>query len=198
MNNFKKITIILIITTLIVLCLSNTVMAKEYKGKLKYDKNTHESYYGFDIKKENQKYSVYVNYVFDNDYSEEGRWRVNIARYIPEKNTRDVSHGHKKEIIKKNGKIYVGTKYKYDYKKKDFVVYDYKLVKKIHKSFKIKLKVKMTDFKYFSMKTKYKTYIIKGKYYTNKYYNFKTKELYYTTQKSFYLPRMYIFESIII
>ncbi|WP_080460528.1 hypothetical protein [Methanobrevibacter arboriphilus] len=194
MTNFKKITIILIITVLMALCLANTVMAKEYTGgKWKYDKYNEDIYKDFYIKKGKTQYNVHVS----EDYYKDKYW-VGISN-IP-KGSRDVSHGHKNEIIKKNGKIYVGTKYKYDYKKQDFVVYNYKLVKKIiKKPINLKIKVKMTDFKY-SLKTKYKTYHVKTKpkFYTNYYYHPKTKTLHYTIGTGVYLPKYCRFESIIV
>ena len=201
MTNFKKITIILIITTLIVLCLANTAMAKEYKGKLKYNKYTDESYYDFNIKKGKTEYHVHANYDFDNDYSEEGRWYISIDNQL--KGSQDAYPEWKKGIIKKKGKTYVATKYKYDYKKQKVVLYNYKLVKKIIKKqpVKLKIKVKMTDFKYFSMKTKYKTYNVKlrsGFSQQTYYYHPKTKTLAYIKGTSFYLPRMYGLKSIII
>ena len=192
--------LIVSLTLLIAFTVINSINAKEYTGgKWKYDKYSDGYYKDFTIKKGKTKYNIDVSYNSDNNYNEEGRWFVGINN-IPQGSI-DVCHGHKKEIIKKNGKYYVGTKYKYDYKKQDFVVYDYKRVKKIiKKPINIKIKVKMTDFKYFSMKTKYKTYYVKTKpkYYTNYYYHPKTKTLHYTIGTGFYLPKYYRFESIIV
>ncbi len=195
MVNFKNILLISILTAVMVLSISNTVLAKEYTGgKWKYDKYMDESYKDFYIKKGKTSYNVFVSY----DYYKDRYW-ININN-IP-KGSQDVCHGHNKEIIKKNGKYYVGTKYKYDYKKQDFVVYSYKPVKKIiKKPINIKIKVKMTDYKYFAMKTKYKIYNIKTKRndFNNYYYQKKTKTLHYTIGTGFYLPKFCRFESIIV
>lgn len=200
MTNFKKIILILIITTLMILCLTNTVMAKEYKGKLKYNKYTDETYYDFYIKKGKTQYHVHANYDFDNDYSESGRWYISIDNKL--KGSKDAYIEWKNGIIKKKGKTYVATKAKYDYKKELPILYNYKRVKKIIKKqpIKLKIKVKMTEFKYFSMKTKYKTYTLKLRSDFSQqscYYHPKTKTLYYIRGTSFYLPRMYGFKSII-